>query len=262
MPIPQHPANKPISVRFSQNMDQATITAGDSLTIESLVEGVWTPVPTAEYILQTGPRHLSITPVAGWREDALYRYTLNANSAVRSEAGLPLQTEILSQGTRDQSNRTFGGQALVNYFTASGPRNDRVALPLRNLPAADANADLDYQSGIEAGSVSGESMPNAAGMRATGVSAINDETLVQGANIGCAYALDCEKDQYIYLTAMLDTIVAGETDENGEIPVDILPSVLATTSSSVWAFIDTSFVEAFPEFVLSVDLSGFRQDRF
>lgn len=255
LPIPQHPANKPISVRFSQNMDQATITAGDSLTLESLVDGAWTPVSTAEYILQTGPRHLSITPVAGWREDALYRYTLNANSAVRSEAGLPLQTEILSQGTRDQSDRTFGGQALVNYFTAGGPQNDRVALPLRNLPAADANADLDYQSGLEAGSVSGESMPNAAGMRATGVSAINDETLVQGANIGCAYTLDCEKDQYIYLTAMLDTIVAGETDENGEIPVDILPSVLATTSSSVWAFIDTSFVEAFPEFVLSVDLS-------
>ncbi|WP_297798033.1 Ig-like domain-containing protein [uncultured Marinobacter sp.] len=255
LPIPQHPGNQPIAVRFSQNIDPATIIAGDSLTIESFEDGGWTPVPTNDYTLQTGPRHLLITPMVGWSENTLYRYTLNANTAIRSAANLPLQTQILTQGTRDQDNRTFGGQPLVNYFTATKPLSDRVALPLRNLPAADANADLAYQSGLEAGSVSGESIPNAAGLRATGVSAINEETLVQGANIGCAFALACEKDQYIYLSAMLDTLVAGDTDDNGDIPVDILPSILATTSSSVWAFIDTSFVDAFPDFVLSVDLS-------
>ncbi|WP_417531510.1 Ig-like domain-containing protein [Marinobacter lipolyticus] len=255
LPITQHPGNQPIAVRFSQDIEPATIIAGDSLTIESFEDGGWTPVPTADYTLQTGPRHLLITPMVSWSENTLYRYTLNANTPIRSVANLPLQTEILTQGTRDQGNRTFGGQPLVNYFTAAKPLSNRVALPLRNLPAADANADLAYQSGLEAGSVSGESMPNAAGLRASGVSAINEETLVQGANIGCAYALDCEKDQYIYLSAMLDTIVAGDTDDNGNIPVDILPSILATTSSSVWAFIDTSFVDAFPDFVLSVDLS-------
>ncbi|WP_228257402.1 Ig-like domain-containing protein [Marinobacter sp. NP-4(2019)] len=255
LPIPSHPGNQPITVRFSQDIDPTTIVTGDSLTIESLEDGEWAPVATTEYILQTGPRHMVVTPMVGWDEGTLYRYTLNANSPIRSVANLPLQTEILTQSTRDQDNRTFGGQPLVNYFTATKPLNDRVALPLRNLPAADANADLAYQPDLEAGSVSGESIPNAAGMRATGVSAINEETLVQGANIGCAVALNCEEDQYIYLSAMLDTIVAGDTDDNGDIPVDILPSILATTSSSVWAFIDTSFVDAFPDFVLSVDLS-------
>ncbi|MBS8242025.1 hypothetical protein DYI22_16180 [Marinobacter lipolyticus] len=254
LPIAEHPGDKALSVRFSQNMDPATITAGGSLTLESLQDGSWNPVPTSEYVVETGPRQLTVTPVIGWNEGALYRYTLNASTPMRSASGLPLQTEILTQGTRNKDNRTFGGQPLVNYFIATEPQNDRVALPLRNLPAADANADLAYQSGLEAGSESGESVANAAGMRATGVSAINDETLVQGANIGCAVGLDCNKDQYIYLTAMLDTVVSGQTQDDGSVPVDILPSILATTSSSVWAFIDTSFVDLFPDFVLSVDL--------
>ncbi|MCK7553003.1 Ig-like domain-containing protein [Marinobacter goseongensis] len=254
LPIPAHPNNRAVSVRFSQNMDPASISVGDSLTFESFQDGSWTPVPTSDYVVNTGPRHLTVMPVLGWTEGTLYRYTLNANTPLRSQSGLPLQTEILTQGTRSQSNRTFGGQPMVNYFTGAAPQTDRVALPLRNLPAADANADLDYQSGLEAGSVSGESVANAAGLRAAGVSAINDETLVQGANIGCAVGLNCEQNQFIYLSAMLDTLVTGDTEEDGSIPVDILPSILATTSSSVWAFIDTSFVDLFPDFVLSVDL--------
>lgn len=255
LPIPGHPGNRAISVRFSQSMDEASITAGGSFTLEALNEGSWTPVPSSDYVLETGPRHLTVTPMMDWPEGTLYRYTLNAGSPLRSQAGLPLQTELLTQGTRDKSNRTFGGQPMVNYFRATAPQTDRVALPLRNLPGTDANADLNYQSGLEAGSTSGESVANAAGMQATGVSAINDETLVQDANIGCAYGQTCDKDRYIYLSAMLDTIVAGQTEEDGSIPVDILPSILATTSSSVWAFIDTSFVDMFPEFVLSVELS-------
>lgn len=255
LPVPEHPGNQAVSVRFSQNMDPASIIVGDSLTFESFDNGTWTPVPTSDYVVNTGPRHLTVTPMAGWTEGRLYRYTLNANSPLLSAVGLPLQTELLTQGTRNSGSRAFGGQPLVNYFTATAPQNDRVALPLRNLPAADANADLDYQSGLEAGSVSGETVANAAGLRAAGVSAINDETLVQGASIGCAVGQECPQDRFIYLTAMLDTIVAGQTREDGSVPVDILPSILATTSSSVWAAIDTSFVDLFPELILSVDLS-------
>lgn len=260
LPIAEHPGDKALSVRFSQNMDPATITAGGSLTLESLQDGSWNPVPTSEYVVETGPRQLTVTPVIGWNEGALYRYTLNASTPMRSASGLPLQTEILTQGTRNKDNRTFGGQPLVNYFIATEPQNDRVALPLRNLPAADANADLAYQSGLEAGSESGQSVANAAGMRAIEVTDLewsdsDAESVVTDANIGCPVSTQCDTSRYIYLSAMLDTIVAGMTDEQGNIPVDILPSILATTSSSVWAKINTDFIDLFPEFVLDVDLN-------
>jgi hypothetical protein len=44
---------------------------------------------------------------------------------------------------------------------------------------------------------------------------------------------------------MLDTIVAGQPDDQGRVPVEILPSVLATTSSDVWVKIDTQLLDAF-----------------
>lgn len=81
------------------------------------------------------------------------------------------------------------------------------------------------------------------------------ESVVTDANIGCPVSTQCDTSRYIYLSAMLDTIVAGMTDEQGNIPVDILPSILATTSSSVWAKINTDFIDLFPEFVLDVDLN-------
>lgn len=99
---------------------------------------------------------------------------------------------------------------MVNKFRASAPSNNRVALPLRNLPTADANADLAYQKGVEAGSISGESIPNSIRMKATDVSPLNDKTLVQSANIGCKVGSDCKNDQHIYLNGMLDVLVAGE----------------------------------------------------
>lgn len=184
------------------------------------------------------------------------RFTLNANnSAFKSESGLPLQTEILTQGSRAQNNRRYGGSPLTNRFRATSPLTDRLAAPLRNLPSADANADLVYEKGIEAGVSSGESIPNSAGLQVQTVEAINDETLVQGANIGCKVGLTCEEDQHIYLNGMLDVFVAGDVDNEGSLPVDILPSMLTTTAMSVWAFIDTSFVDAFPDFVLSVEIN-------
>jgi hypothetical protein len=47
---------------------------------------------------------------------------------------------------------------------------------------------------------------------------------------------------------MLDTIVAGQPDEQGRVPVEILPSVLATTSTDVWAKIDTTLLDLFAQF--------------
>lgn len=255
IPDAAHPSNKPLAVRFSQNMDPTTIVAGSSLTVDAYINSTWGPVDPAEYTVKTGLRHLTVTPLVGWHPGRLYRYTLNANSTpFRSESGLPLQTEILTQGSRNPNNQYYGGNPLVNKFRATGPSNDRVALPLRNLPTADANADLMYQN-LEAGSVSGESLPNSIGLKATNVSPLNEKTLVQNANIGCKVGVACKKNQYIYLNGMLDVLVAGETDENGTIPLEVSPSIITTTPTSVWARIDTSFIDALPDLLLDVDIS-------
>lgn len=256
LPIPEHPSHKPLVMRFSQNINPATLIPGVNFSLDVLQGGLWEPVSIGEYDITREPRSLVITPLAGWEAGTQYRYTLNSNEPIRSTSGLPLQTELLTQGTRNRNNRTFGGEALVNHFVAMAGRPQTVSLPLRNLPTADANSDLAYQKGTEQGANGDETLPNSAGLRAVGVSPLNDGTIVQQANIGCTVGLDCTSDQSIYLTAMLDTVVYGNAiDEGSRIPVDIYPSILATTSSSVWVRIDTSFVDSFPDLILSVDLS-------
>ena len=251
LPIGQLEADKPIIVRFSQNMDPQTIVPGTTLTVERQTDtGQWEEIATSEYTLTTEPRSLTITPLVPWEADSLYRYTLNAanddNSVIRSAEGLPLQTVLLTQGKWDATHRTAGGNELVNYFTGIEKKN-ATYLPLRNLPAADANADLDYTKGLEAGSQGGEVVANAVGLSSTGVDPLNEgeDSLVTDARIGCKVGTDCPRDKFIYLTAMLDVFIAGTPDDQGRIPVDILPSVLATTSSDVWVKINTALLDAF-----------------
>ncbi|RBP69460.1 Ig-like domain-containing protein [Marinobacter nauticus] len=256
LPIGQLETDKPIIVRFSQNMDPQTIVPGTSLTIERQADsGSWEEIATSEYTLTTGPRSLTITPLVPWETGSLYRYTLNASdSAIKSAAGLPLQTVLLTQGKWDASHRSSGGNELVNYFTGIGKKH-ATYLPLRNLPATDANADLDYSKDVEAGSSTGETVANAVGLASNGVESLvppEQDSLVVDANIGCGFATEgdgsresCPEDKFIYLTAMLDTFVAGTPDDQGRVPVEILPSVLASTSSDVWVKIDTALLDAF-----------------
>jgi hypothetical protein len=252
LPIGQLETDKPIIVRFSQNMNPETIIPGDSLTVERQTDtGQWEKLDISEYTLTTEPRSLTITPLVPWETGRLYRYTLNANdSAIESAAGLPLQTVLLTQDKWEATHRTEGGTALVNYFTGIEKKN-ATYLPLRNLPAADANADLDYTKDLEAGSQAGESVANAVGLASNGVSSLDppqQDSLVVDAGIGCEVGESCPEDKFIYLTAMLDTIVAGQPDEQGRVPVEILPSVLATTSIDVWAKIDTTLLDLFAQF--------------
>ncbi|MGB2114902.1 MAG: Ig-like domain-containing protein [Marinobacter adhaerens] len=252
LPLGQLETDKPIIVRFSQNMDPQTIVPGITLTVERQTDtGQWEEIATSEYTLTTEPRSLTITPLVPWETGSLYRYTLNAanddNSVIKSTAGLPLQTVLLTQGKWDATHRTEGGTALVNYFTGI-EKKTATYLPLRNLPAADANADLDYTKGLEAGSQTGESVANAVGLASNGVESLNppqQDSLVVDAEIGCEVGQSCREDKFIYLTAMLDTFVAGTPDDQGRVPVEISPSVLATTSSDVWVKIDTALLDAF-----------------
>ncbi len=257
LPIAALAKDQSILVRFSQNMDPATFIPGNTLNIEKQNDdNSWSPLPASNYDIEVQSRALIIRSVAGWDEGARYRYTLNDQGSLRSMAGLPLQAIPLSQGKEEPGNRTFGTGPVVNYFVATD-KVDELPLPLRNLPTADANADLEYIKGLEDGSQNGEALPNSIGLTTDengSVSAINDSTLVEAANVGCAVGEDCPEDQFIYLTAMLDTAVSSMADDTGRVGVDIFPAVLATTSTDVWVSLDTSFVDAFPDFILSVDL--------
>jgi hypothetical protein len=258
LPIETLAKDREILVRFSQNMNAASFKPGETLAVEvQNVDGSWSLLPVSEYEIQVSTRELKILPVEGWKNGRLYRYTLNYSDYLESTAGLPLQTIPLSQSKEDPNNRTFGAGPVVNHFVASGENGNVVPLPLRNLPAADANADLEYAEGMEQGSEAGETLPNSIGMMTDedgSVSAINDSTLVEAANVGCPVGETCPEKQFIYLNAMLDTSVSDFAGEDGRIAVDIHPAMLATTSSDVWVSLDTSFVDSFPDFVLSVDL--------
>ncbi|MCH8500260.1 MAG: Ig-like domain-containing protein [Marinobacter sp.] len=256
IPLLQHPSNSPLIVRFSQNMNPNSFVAGQTVFVQTQLDGSWVHLPTDEYVLQVSERELRIEPVAGWIEGQRYAYTLVSNN-IRSVANLPLQSELLTQGTRNASNRTFGGPNMVNYFVA-GPASSNLALPLRNLPTLDVNSDLGYSHGVEPffAGAAGDQVPNSARIAATGVSPINTSTVVQQARIGCRVGDSCPGNrQFIHLTAGLDVDIYGTPNDQGELEVDIFPSVLATTGNDVWVRIDTSFIDAFPNFILSVDLN-------
>ncbi|WP_375176448.1 Ig-like domain-containing protein [Marinobacter mobilis] len=259
LPVPSYPGDQSLLVRFSQDMDESSFIAGQTVRVQHQQNGVWQDVDRADYVLQTDTRELQIVPVMGWQNGQLYRYMLSSNYSnsgplIRSHAGLPLQTQVLTSGVRDINDRAYGGPELVNYFMAAKPEG-HLPLPLRNLPTADVNSDLRFVQGTEPGSQSGESMPNAAGLTVTGVSPLNTDTVVTAGRVGCRTDSSCPAGQYIYLTAGLDTRIYPQPNAQGELEVDIFPSFLATSSNDLWVRIDTSFIDAFPDFILSVDLS-------
>ncbi|MDX1757813.1 MAG: Ig-like domain-containing protein, partial [Marinobacter sp.] len=260
LPVPDHPANKPLTVRFSQDMDEASFIAGETVWVEVQRDLGWEPVPTTDYLLNPGLRALEIVPLAGWETGKLYRYTLasnysNSGSIIRSLSGMPLQTQVITQGTRTLADRDFGGANLVNHFVAGEVAN-QLPLPLRNLPTGDVNSDLGYEPEHEPGSEAGEPLANAIGLQVADVSSLGSRTsVVEAGRVGCWVPGWCPENQYLYLTAGLDTVIHGTPNAEDELAVDILPTILATSGVDLWVQIDTSFIDAFPDLILDVDLS-------
>lgn len=117
LPIDAMPANRPIRVRFSQNMDPATLTLGEScgsggVRVERIDQsGVCQG--TVPGVLQIEPRAISFVPDQPWEEGALYRYTLASESngctgdALCSEAGLPCRPPCCWAATAPPAARTW-----------------------------------------------------------------------------------------------------------------------------------------------------------
>ena len=268
LPIIDHPKDEPIHVRFSQNMNPGTLVSANAGSSEPTVvvekfneaQNGWIELPFdaadtqgesvgESFKLEKGSRFLRIIPLESWEKGALYRYTLKSRqsadgsgAAIESVAGNPIQTQLLTTGVRGLGEKDSGGPDLVNYFTGGEPSDDAYT-PLSNLPTVDANSDLSTDG---ENTSNGQVVPNS-GKLSVGTPStepINDDTVVEGANVGCQVGSNCPEKTLFYLTALLDVDVVGEANENGHIPVEISPSTLSTTNINVWVKIDTAVTDA------------------
>lgn len=247
LPIEDHASDAPIIVRFSQNMDEATMKAGESVIIEKRSgDGSWQTV--SDFILKTDTRSLRAVPLDGWETGATYRYTLTDD--IQSAAGKPLYTKLFQQYDKDRSSDldvrmaklAAGGFDMVNRFQVVRS-NSRVLNPLTNRPTLDANSDLVLNAAEKADGIT-EVPPNAAQLEMVGA----NSDVVSEAAIGCSVdASSCAPiDRTIAKTLKLDVEIGNErvTWDNGltGIPVKLNPSVLFTTSSDVWIKLDSEFL--------------------
>lgn len=239
LPITEHPANEPIIVRFSQDIDPDTVTAGETFIVQKLLEdGQWKPVTDYSLVLNNG-RELHAVPLEKWSTDGTGTYRYELTDGITNKAGAKLYTKLLSQYAdpgRSLVDLASGGHSLENRFIAKDIVRQSVFLPLKNLPSRDVNANLalDDQEDKVIDGIPENSMKLA-------ITNIDSGVLENEGKIGCRLdAETCEEfREFIFLTANLDVEVAGEptldTDDGTmSVPVKLHPSILLTTSADIW----------------------------
>ncbi|MFP1682584.1 Ig-like domain-containing protein [Alloalcanivorax sp. C16-1] len=184
LPVAQMPANRPIVVVFSKDMDPASVELGRTFHVYQIDDQDQIAAEVEGSLTLSGDT-LRFMPSNPWQEDTLYRYELASNgdinmpteaqaanptgplcdvaTAMCSEEGLPLQTQLLSQVSihdkGDSPNQPFGfpyrpyyweeespsltggGPDLVQYFRGDAS-SDTVLQLLRLADSIDANANL------------------------------------------------------------------------------------------------------------------------
>jgi hypothetical protein len=250
LPILDHPVKQPIKVVFSQNINPTSINA-DTVIVEIFKNDDWAREDVA---ITLENRQLTITPIRPWQSDSLYRYTLvsslvSGDAGIKSSANLPLQTQFIDQGVRENNERLNGGPNMVNYFQARVMEN-RVLLTLKNLAAADVNGDLVIDE-IEQG-VSAENnfapIKNSSNVIIPPDSVKSDPITLGGilpvfddpvsdAQIGCEVDQECPGKKFIYLTSALDAAVTSEIID-GRVLVKLFPTTIYTSSVDVYVKVD------------------------
>lgn len=245
LPIVDLPANRPIKVRFSQNMDPATITLGDTLLVQKDNGGSWEDVD-GELTLE--PRALIFTPEQAWEEDALYRYVLASNgggtgcAGMCSADGLPLQTAPLLGGGLKE-----GGPDMEILFRGGVPFNT-IFQELANLPSVDANNNFQIDSG-EPALTDTVIDPLDTPANATMILPRDGggEGLVTTANTGCGYEgtppfsaddqAQCDSDRILYISGLLNTEILDFDPVEQGVPVVIYPTTVALTNLDATAVV-------------------------
>src|SRR5690554_555300 len=260
LPVTTLPADRPITVVFSQSMMLESINSAtfvvEKVSDDSTPVGEGTPVPGR---LEKNHQRVRFYPDTAWNNGDLYRYTLrsapNGNcedefpAIICGENRLALQTDVLIDPT------DVGGEDMSIYFRGTQPLTS-VFTPLRNLPSQDVNANfrIDEAETVnfpatedigEAAAV-GEGLnppSNAAKLRSAGAPFII--TSEGESHVGCEVSApeDCPEDKFIYQTGALNTEVIGPVDEKDPskgIQVLLYPTMLV--ASSIDVFLEGDFL--------------------
>ncbi|MBZ2189164.1 Ig-like domain-containing protein [Alcanivorax sp. JB21] len=251
-PVERVPAERAISVQFSQNMSASSIVLGEScgsgtFRVERL-NAAGTCINAVPGQLEVSPRGLSFSPDSPWEEGELYRYVLASNrDAVAADCGTlaicstfnyPLQTELLRG-----AGASAGGRDMVNHFRGGAATGD-VFQQLVNLPTSDTNANF----AIDPGEANPQPDPDNPGFyivpdNAAELRVHNTSGLLLDANVGCGFTgggyspgkETCNDKKFLYITGGL-TADVGEYDPVEEaVRVDIRPTLIMTTSIDVHA---------------------------
>lgn len=236
LPIDDLPANRPIRVRFSQNMDPASLTLGQSCGDGSVrverIDQNGTCLEAVPGVLQRETRALTFLPNDPWEVGGLYRYTLGSQESgcaagvICSAAGLPLQTAPLLGGDRET-----GGPDMAIVFRGA-PTNQDVFQELSNLPSVDVNSNFAVDTGESPITDNSEPTPPNATRIRPDVDGANGsgEGLVVTANTGCGFGgappyedgaqTDCDAQRLLYIAGALNTDILG-FDPNPDLPDEI-----------------------------------------
>jgi len=259
LPITEMPSNRQIRVRFSQNMDPASLTLGESCGTGSVrvekVDDSGNCLETVPGELQLEPRAFNFLPDQSWEEGSLYRYTLAsqengcAGDVICSEDNLPLQTALLLGNDREQ-----GGPNMDILFRATAA-TDAVFQDLSNLPSVDVNSNFAVDPGEPEITDDAAPVPP----NATRILPREDsgDGLVVTANTGCGFGgtppyqdgdqTDCDASRLLYIAGALNTDILGFdpdpdlpesiTNGNGGVAVRIYPTTVALTNLDATAVV-------------------------
>lgn len=259
LPVSEMPADRPITVVFSQPMKLDSIRAGETFIVEK-VNADKTLIEPVTGRLEKNNQRIRFFPDKPWEPGTFYRYTMKANrgtldcdqenpTSICGTNELILKADLLE----GENGGGDGDNSLIIYFEGVAAQ-DSVFTPLRNLPIRDTNANfrIDCSSNDDSdcpepfdhvGSDADGWEPSAnttkLGVKNNRASATPG--LVSGkadARVGCETDKRCPKDKFIYQSYALNTEVKGPgiyepTGEEG-ILIDLYPTSLATTSISVF----------------------------
>ncbi|MEC7814845.1 MAG: Ig-like domain-containing protein [Pseudomonadota bacterium] len=254
LPITTLPADRPITVVFSQSLDLDTVNT-DTVIVEKVSDSA-TALGSGEVIsgrLEKNHQRIRFYPDQPWETGAHYRYTLVSADAdtcgagmICGENGLPLETNLLVNPTN------AGGPPMTIYFKGAATQQS-VFTPLRNLPIRDTNSNYVVDCPTLGGTDclepfdhgedgNGGFLPSANAARLE-INQNREPSVLGSSNsearVGCETGgADCPDKKFIYQTYGLNTEVVGpatdpETGKNG-VRVLLYPTLLATTSIDVF----------------------------
>ena len=255
LPVSKMPADRPITVVFSQPMNLDSIRLNETFIVTKVdsdgkdIEGEEGKVTGR---LEKNNQRIRFYPDRAWEPGKFYQYTMKAyrgsdeakadpscqkekSDSICGMNNFPLKADLLEGLNDGRGNGGTPYQPLKIYFEGVETQ-DSVFTALRNLPIRDTNANfrLDENEPFshEEGA-NGGYLPSA-----NAAKLLVDPAHADDARVGCApNGTDCPKNKFIYQTYALNTEVTGpKTDpETGKEGIGVLlyPTLLATTSLDV-----------------------------